>query len=352
MKKVRAAVFVIVAILIPTPFLSVSAHALKPNVCNALSTNDLAGCTNEEISAWLQTSLTKLNAALTSFDNIVNTNIETRCLRLSSNSAVSVDDLKEYLRKAPTNNLSVYEIRYFSSTNCFPNELSNPCRGAYTCDYFRNFLNSNFVARFGDAYAPAYQTLLTKLNDGCDNEVCMWNYGNFERSIISIWFSRHRQQIPALQEAWTSVFARYTEFLNADSSAKSAISANDLKGRQNAVSKSGNCMFDVSNTNSQIAINGKTYVWSNGDKRLCSNGRWISKGKIPLTALYLTCATFNSQTDRGCYVKDSHGGLTWLFNLPEKQIIGKPVSRGSYYTANGYCKVTLYKNFAYRDSCG
>ena len=347
MKKAQAVVFFIVAFLIPASFIPVSANAQKPNICNALSTNDLAGCTSDEISVWLQTSLTKLNAALTAFDNVVNANIETRCLRLSSNSTVTIDDLNQYLRK------SVSKPEVFSiSSGCFPKELSNPCGGMYTCDYFRNFLNSNFVARFGDTYSLAYQTLLTKLNDGCENEVCKWNYGEFESSIVRLWYSRNKAQYPALQAAWTPVYDSYKEYSNAYNTASLAIAANDLKKRQGSVSKGGNCMFDASDTNSQIGINGKTYVWPNGDKKLCSKGRWVSKGKTPLTALYLTCAIFNSQSDRGCYVKDSHGGLTWLFNLPDKQIIGKPVSRGSYYTANGYCKVTLYKNFAYRDSCG
>ena len=345
MKIVRAFVFFIVAFLIPTSFIPVSAHAQKPNVCNALSTNGLAGCTNEEISVWLQISQTKLKAALTASDNVKNANIETRCLRSPSDSTVTIDEFNLYLQR-------IFNPSSFSYEGCFPAELSNPCRGGYTCDYFRNFQNSDFVARFGDAYAPAYQTLLTKLNDGCDNEVCMWNYGVFESSIVRLWYSRRKAQDPALEAALTRVSDSYKEYSSAYNTASLAITANDLKKRQDSVSKSGNCMFDASDTNSEIGINGKTYVWSNGVKKLCSKGRWISKGKTPLTALYLTCAIFNSQSDRGCYVKDSHGGLTWLFNLPDKQIIGKPVSGGSYYTANGYCKVTLYKNFAYRDSCG
>ncbi len=348
MNKARAAVFFICAFLIPTSFLPVSAHAQKPNVCKALSTNDLAGCTNAEISVWLQTSLTKLNAALTAFDNVVNANIETRCLRLSSNSTVTIDDLNRYLQK----NDSRPET-FNTSASCFPKELSNPCLGRHTCDYFRNFLNSNFVARFGDAYAPAYETLLADKGDGaCPNEICWLNYGKFERSIVILWFSRQKEQIPALLAAWTPVYDSYQEYSSANDTASVAITANGLKKLQGSVSKGGNCMFDTSNIKSQIGINGKTYVWPNGDRKLCAKGRWVSKEKTPLTALYLTCAIFNSQSDRGCYVKDSHGGLTWLFNLPDKQIIGKPVSSGSYYTENGYCKVTLYQNFAYRDSCG
>ena len=351
MKNARAIIFFIVAFLIPTSLLPVSANAQKPNVCIAQNNNNLSGCTNQEISVWLKKILAKLNVALTSFNTVANANIETRCMRLSSKKKVTVDVLKENFYSDWYGVLDIKEEYPWSS--CFPDELSNPCHGAYSCDYFRNFLNSNFVARFGEAYAPAYQTLLANLDakNYCDNEVCAWNYGQFESTIVNLWFSRNKEQMPALQAAWTPAYNLYSDYLSAESAASSAIAANDLKGKQNSVSKIGNCMFDVSNTNSEIAVNGTTYIWPNGDQKLCSKGKWISKGKTPLAAAYLTCARFNSKTDKGCWVKDNWGKLTWLFNLPMKKPKGQAVSTGSYYTENGYCQVSLYKDFAWTDSC-
>ena len=116
--------------------------------------------------------------------------------------------------------------------------------------------------------------------------------------------------------------------------------------------KRGDCPVDPNSSSSQIFKNGKTYIGLSGVRLLCKNGVIVKRGKVPLEAKFLTCAVFNSTSDNGCYVKDSWGYLTWLFNLPKKAPVGKVVSNGSYYTNNGYCKVALYKNFAYTDSCG
>jgi hypothetical protein len=116
--------------------------------------------------------------------------------------------------------------------------------------------------------------------------------------------------------------------------------------------KRGDCPVDPNSSSSQIFKNGKTYIGLGGVRLLCKNGVIVKKGKVPLEAKFLTCAVFNSTSDNGCYVKDSWGYLTWLFNLPKKAPVGRVVSNGSYYTNNGYCKVALYKNFAYTDSCG
>jgi hypothetical protein len=112
----------------------------------------------------------------------------------------------------------------------------------------------------------------------------------------------------------------------------------------------GDCPIDPSSSSSQIIKNGWTF--SQGRfKYLCNNGTIVQKGSIPLEAEYLTCARFNSKTDKGCWVKDNWGKLTWLFNLPMKKPVGQVISAGSYYTENGYCQVSLYKNFAWTDSC-
>ena len=116
--------------------------------------------------------------------------------------------------------------------------------------------------------------------------------------------------------------------------------------------KRGDCPVDPKSSSSQIFKNGKTYIGLGGVRLLCKNGVIVKRGKVRLEAKFLTCAVFNRPSDNGCYVKDSWGYLTWLFNLPKKAPVGKVVSRGSYYSNNGYCKVALYKNFAYRDSCG
>jgi hypothetical protein len=96
---------------------------------------------------------------------------------------------------------------------------------------------------------------------------------------------------------------------------------------------------------------GKLVTFTGGAQSLCKNGRWIDKGKVRLQAKYLTCSLFNSKNDYGCWVKDSRGFLTWLFDLPQGTPKGKVVSRGSYYTNNGFCQVSLYSNFAYRIKC-
>jgi hypothetical protein len=112
----------------------------------------------------------------------------------------------------------------------------------------------------------------------------------------------------------------------------------------------GDCPIDPSSSSSQIIKNGWTFTQGRF-KYVCNNGTIVQNGSVPLEAAYLTCARFNSKTDKGCWVKDNWGKLTWLFNLPMKKPKGQPVSTGSYYTENGYCQVSLYKDFAWTDSC-
>lgn len=112
----------------------------------------------------------------------------------------------------------------------------------------------------------------------------------------------------------------------------------------------GDCPIDPSSSSSQIIKNGWTFTQGRF-KYVCNNGTIVQNGSVPLEAAYLTCARFNSKTDKGCWVKDNWGKLTWLFNLPMKKPKGQAVSTGSYYTENGYCQVSLYKDFAWTDSC-
>ena len=112
----------------------------------------------------------------------------------------------------------------------------------------------------------------------------------------------------------------------------------------------GDCPIDPNSSSSQIIKNGWTFTQGRF-KYVCNNGTIVQNGSVPLEAAYLTCARFNSKTDKGCWVKDNWGKLTWLFNLPMKKPKGQAVSTGSYYTENGYCQVSLYKDFAWTDSC-
>ena len=153
--------------------------------------------------------------------------------------------------------------------------------------------------------------------------------------------------LPSLQVSWADFAIAYNEYSAAYAKGMEAIKNN----RFAVIKKSGNCLWDPTDLESQLLINGKTYNGLGGSLLLCKNGVIVDQGKKPFTATYLTCAAFNSKSDNGCWVKDSWGYLTWLFNLPMKTPEGQPVSTGSYYTNNGYCQVALYKNFAWTDSC-
>jgi hypothetical protein len=111
------------------------------------------------------------------------------------------------------------------------------------------------------------------------------------------------------------------------------------------------CPLYKDNELNSFVSSGTLYTFSGGKQSLCRNGKWINKGIVKLEARYLTCSLFNSKSDYGCWVKDSRGFLTWLFDLPQGTPKGKVVSRGSYYTNNGFCQVSLYSNFAYRIKC-
>ena len=332
MRKSIYCFVVLVTVFVSGPALassSVSATASKPrsNTCSSSSANPNIECSKDQI------------AAIIASEKIARDNFAQQYVSFLSNSAEAY--CLYYYQKRTDEIRTVQSGGYASGP-----KAQSPSFCASEARSWRLY-NSNYAgyetlkANFDQAFAAAMAA--TPSGSGCST--CF----QLEDSYRLQWIDLYNARVPqSLITAKTLADSYNLSRKNIEKFETAYLSATATTVPHNA----GDCPLDPNSSSTQILQNGKTYIGLGGVRSLCKNGRIVKQGKVPLEAKFLTCAVFNSTSDKGCYVKDSWGRLTWLFNLPQKTPKGKAVSNGSYYTNNGYCKVVLYKNFAYTNSCG
>jgi len=307
----------------------VSNADVKPrvNTCSSLSLNPNADCNKDQISAVIASEKIARDNFAQQYVSFLSNSAEAYCLYYYQNRTAEIRTVQSggYASgpKAQSASFCASEARSWKLYNSnFPGYEA---------------LKANFDQAFAAAMAA------TPLGSGCSN--CFQLEDNYRLQ----WIDLYNVRVPqALITAKSLADSYNLSKKNIERFETAYLSATATTVPHNA----GDCPLDPNSSSTQILQNGKTYVGLGGVRSLCKNGRIVKQGKVPLEAKFLTCAVFNSTSDKGCYVKDSWGRLTWLFNLPQKTPKGKAVSNGSYFTNNGYCKVVLYKNFAYTNSCG
>ena len=116
--------------------------------------------------------------------------------------------------------------------------------------------------------------------------------------------------------------------------------------------KPGDCYRNSNDLTMGMLQNGKTEADKYGYKFTCRNSILIRSGRVPFTASSLYCPNLNYPTGNICTVYTSWGTSLKLSQSSKGKPVGKVVDNGSFISLTGYtCKVKLYKNFAYVESC-
>jgi|694.fasta_scaffold127743_5 hypothetical protein len=329
MKRIAYGFVISLVLFGSSPALAVSPvskteNKLSANACSSSSINPNAECSKEQIVAVIETEKIARASYAQQYISIVNS-VEGVCL-YSSRS-------EEVRRIESGNTASGPKVR--SATYCSNEAKTWRLYDKDHAGYETLKANYEQLTAAANAATPKWA--------GCSN--CYDIYLSYISQWIDLYNVRVQQYFVSLKALGDS-YNSSKQIIDRFEAAYLTVTATTIPHKR------GDCPVDPNSSSSQIFKNGKTYIGLGGVRLLCKNGVIVKKGKVPLEAKFLTCAVFNSKSDEGCYVKDSWGYLTWLFNLPQKTPVGKVVSNGSYYTKNGYCKVALYKNFAYTDSCG